>query len=198
MPDESVFDVTKRDRFELVSAYLDGEVTPAERLLVANWLAHDPEVQRLYRRLLLLRQAFRTMPSELSTVLPRRGSQHEPIGAAVPADLSSLSQTTQPPAHLQADGALPVQLSPWQRRRFRTASLALVFTATTLFVTSLTGLISGGVSQRQLTQLELPNRQPTLGGPSQAVPELALDEPAIDLPTVNDSVSNDAIEDAVH
>lgn len=60
--DGSVLDVTKRDRFELISAYLDGEVTPHERRLVADWLAHDPEVQHLYRRLLMLRQAFRALP----------------------------------------------------------------------------------------------------------------------------------------
>ncbi len=51
-------DATKRDRFELLSAYLDGEVSPEERRLVASWLTNDPEVQSLYRRLLSLRQGF--------------------------------------------------------------------------------------------------------------------------------------------
>jgi ferric-dicitrate binding protein FerR (iron transport regulator) len=51
-------DVTKRDRFELLSAYLDGEVSPSERRLVMTWLADDPETQCLYRRLLHLRQGF--------------------------------------------------------------------------------------------------------------------------------------------
>jgi len=55
-------DMLKRDRFELLSAYLDGEVTAAERRQVEDWLATDPEVQCLYRRLLNLRQALRTMP----------------------------------------------------------------------------------------------------------------------------------------
>jgi hypothetical protein len=62
-------DVTKRDRFELLSAYLDGEVTPVEGRLVATWLSEDPETQCLYRRLLALRQAMRTMPVE-PTALP--------------------------------------------------------------------------------------------------------------------------------
>lgn len=51
-------DVTKRDRFELLSAYLDGEVSPAERRLVTTWLESDAETQCLYRRLLQLRQGF--------------------------------------------------------------------------------------------------------------------------------------------
>lgn len=51
-------DVTKRDRFELLSAYLDGEVSPAERRLVMTWLANDAETQYLYRRLLHLRRGF--------------------------------------------------------------------------------------------------------------------------------------------
>lgn len=52
----------KRDRFELISAYLDGEVTAAERRQVEDWLANDPDIQRLYGRLLKLRQGLRTMP----------------------------------------------------------------------------------------------------------------------------------------
>jgi len=55
-------DMVKRDRFELLSAYLDGEVTAAERRQVEEWLAHDPTIQHLYTRLLKLRQGLRTMP----------------------------------------------------------------------------------------------------------------------------------------
>ena len=52
----------KRDRFELLSAYLDGEVTSAQRQQVEDWLANDLEVQCLYARLLKLRQGLRTLP----------------------------------------------------------------------------------------------------------------------------------------
>ncbi|MDM9379502.1 zf-HC2 domain-containing protein [Chlorogloeopsis sp. ULAP01] len=55
-------DMVKRDRFELLSAYLDGEVTAAERKQVEQLLANDADVQRLYDRLLKLRQGLRTMP----------------------------------------------------------------------------------------------------------------------------------------
>jgi anti-sigma factor RsiW len=53
----------QRDRFEMLSAYLDGEVTATERRQVEEWLAHDPSVQQLHARLLKLRQAFRVMPA---------------------------------------------------------------------------------------------------------------------------------------
>jgi hypothetical protein len=55
-------DMEKRDRFELLSAYLDGEVTATERKQVEEWLAHDTSVQCLYARLLKLRQCLRTLP----------------------------------------------------------------------------------------------------------------------------------------
>ena len=55
-------DMVKRDRFELLSAYLDGEVTAAERKQVEDWLAHDQSVKLLHQRLLKLRSSLRTMP----------------------------------------------------------------------------------------------------------------------------------------
>ena len=51
-----------RDRFELLSAYLDGEVTAAERRQVEDWLTNDPTTKRLYSRLLMMQQGFQTMP----------------------------------------------------------------------------------------------------------------------------------------
>ncbi len=57
----------QRDRFELLSAYLDGEVTAAERKQVEEWLVNDQTVQRLHERLLKLRHGFQTMPVPLSS-----------------------------------------------------------------------------------------------------------------------------------
>ena len=51
-----------RDRFELLSAYLDGEVTAAERRQVEEWLAADPSVRGLYDRLISLRHGLQEMP----------------------------------------------------------------------------------------------------------------------------------------
>ncbi|EKQ69953.1 hypothetical protein OsccyDRAFT_0207 [Leptolyngbyaceae cyanobacterium JSC-12] len=59
--------VMQRDRFELLSAYLDGEVSAEERRQVEQWLANDPTVQRLHARLLNLRQAFQNIPVPTST-----------------------------------------------------------------------------------------------------------------------------------
>ncbi|MDZ8092392.1 MAG: zf-HC2 domain-containing protein [Nostoc sp. DedQUE04] len=57
-----LMDMVKRDRFELLSAYLDGEVTATERRQVEEWLANDASVKCLYARLLKLRQGLRTLP----------------------------------------------------------------------------------------------------------------------------------------
>jgi anti-sigma factor RsiW len=53
-------DNLKRDRFELLSAYLDGEVTAAERKEVESLLESDPSMQHLYARLLKLRQTMQS------------------------------------------------------------------------------------------------------------------------------------------
>jgi anti-sigma factor RsiW len=45
-----------RDRFELLNAYLDGEVTAAERRQIEDWLTTDSTIQCLYARALELRQ----------------------------------------------------------------------------------------------------------------------------------------------
>jgi anti-sigma factor RsiW len=49
-------------RFELLSAYLDGEVTAAERKQVQEWLDTDPQIQKLYTRLLRLHQGIDSIP----------------------------------------------------------------------------------------------------------------------------------------
>lgn len=53
-------DATKRDRFELLSAYLDGEVTPEERQQVLCWIQNDDGARGLYNRLIALRQGMRS------------------------------------------------------------------------------------------------------------------------------------------
>jgi anti-sigma factor RsiW len=71
-PNESTgtMDMVKRDRFELLSAYLDGEVTATERRQVEEWLANDASVQCLYARLLKLRQGLKTLPVPAPTESP--------------------------------------------------------------------------------------------------------------------------------
>ena len=55
-------DILKRDRFELLNAYLDSEVTADERRQVEDWLVNDPVAQKLHCRLLKLRQGMKAMP----------------------------------------------------------------------------------------------------------------------------------------
>jgi anti-sigma factor RsiW len=80
-------DMMKRDRFELLSAYLDGEVTAAESRQVEEWLANDASVQCLYARLLKLRQGLKTLPVPAS-------KQHSVVAKQVLARLRRRSGLT--------------------------------------------------------------------------------------------------------
>ncbi len=55
------------DCFELLSSYVDGEATPAERRQVNEWLDIDPEIKNLYLHLLRIRQNLQQMPVPEST-----------------------------------------------------------------------------------------------------------------------------------
>ncbi len=50
------------ERFELLSAYIDGEVTDAEEQLVEQWLSDDVDFRRLYQQQLKLRQLLIELP----------------------------------------------------------------------------------------------------------------------------------------
>ena len=62
------FDTVLDERFELLSAYLDGEVTPSERKQVEALLASDAAFQRQYRQMQNIHQALPqiTVPSSQS------------------------------------------------------------------------------------------------------------------------------------
>ncbi|MBF2079795.1 MAG: DUF4880 domain-containing protein [Synechococcales cyanobacterium T60_A2020_003] len=60
-------DNLKRDRFEMISAYLDGEGSSEERRQVECWLKNDATVQQLYSRLLRLREGIQTLPVPVSS-----------------------------------------------------------------------------------------------------------------------------------
>lgn len=55
-------DSLHKDRFELLSAYIDGEVTAAERSYVRHLLATDSDMQRLHTRLMKLRHQLQSLP----------------------------------------------------------------------------------------------------------------------------------------
>jgi hypothetical protein len=51
------------ERFELLSAYLDGEVSSSERKQVEQWLADDPEFKKTYRQMLALQEGWKSSPA---------------------------------------------------------------------------------------------------------------------------------------
>ncbi|AFZ37385.1 putative transmembrane anti-sigma factor [Stanieria cyanosphaera PCC 7437] len=53
---------TTPDCFELLSAYLDGEVTPQERQQVQDWLDNDPKIRQIYHKLRQLHCKFESIP----------------------------------------------------------------------------------------------------------------------------------------
>ncbi|MEM9771538.1 MAG: Fis family transcriptional regulator [Cyanobacteria bacterium P01_D01_bin.73] len=54
------------EQFELVSAYMDGEVTAQEQLQVERWLKEDPKIQALYADLGGLTESVKQMPVPVS------------------------------------------------------------------------------------------------------------------------------------
>ncbi|MGL5831834.1 MAG: anti-sigma factor family protein [Waterburya sp.] len=58
------------DNFELISAYLDGELSPTERYQVQQWIDEDPQVKQLYHRLLALQGEIQSLeiPPDQKTV----------------------------------------------------------------------------------------------------------------------------------
>lgn len=60
------FSAASMERFELLSAYLDGEVTANERRQVQEWLDTDPEVQKWYRQLTRLQHSVQAVPTPVS------------------------------------------------------------------------------------------------------------------------------------
>ncbi|PZO44568.1 MAG: hypothetical protein DCF19_02135 [Pseudanabaena frigida] len=65
MSAKQIFDnsmITPQERFELLSAYIDGEVTDAEEQLVEQWLSDDVDFRRLYQQQLKLRQLLIELP----------------------------------------------------------------------------------------------------------------------------------------
>ena len=54
--------ISPEERFELLSAYMDGEVTARERQQVQQWLDTDPEFHKLYTQMLGLSRGMKTLP----------------------------------------------------------------------------------------------------------------------------------------
>ncbi|MEM8780149.1 MAG: anti-sigma factor, partial [Cyanobacteria bacterium P01_G01_bin.49] len=58
------------ERFELLSAYIDGEVTAQERKQVQQWLDTDPQFHQLYKELLRLQREIPAVEIPENSVTP--------------------------------------------------------------------------------------------------------------------------------
>jgi anti-sigma factor RsiW len=54
------------ERFELLSAYIDGEVTEAEEQLVEQWMSDDADFRHCYHQQLKLRQSLIDLPAPVA------------------------------------------------------------------------------------------------------------------------------------
>ncbi|MEL6908597.1 MAG: zf-HC2 domain-containing protein [Cyanobacteria bacterium J06643_13] len=50
-------------RFELISAYIDGELAPNEKKQVQQWIDQDPQVKTVYTQLLALQSQMQNLPT---------------------------------------------------------------------------------------------------------------------------------------
>ena len=66
--DDSEMDNAKLECFELLSAYLDGEVSLEERRQVQDWLDNDPEIKALYLQLSRLHHGVQNIPIAQETI----------------------------------------------------------------------------------------------------------------------------------
>ncbi len=70
MSANQIFDnsmTNSQERFELLSAYIDGEVTNTEEQLVEQWLSDDADFRRIYQHQLKLRQLLIDLPVPVSS-----------------------------------------------------------------------------------------------------------------------------------
>ena len=68
-------DDQEQERYQLLSAYLDGEVTVDERRQVQEWLDNDSAFQQQYIKLLQLKQAIPRIPIPQGEILPEELSE---------------------------------------------------------------------------------------------------------------------------
>jgi anti-sigma factor RsiW len=57
----------QRDRFELLSAYIDHEVTADERRQVEAWIAEDSNFAAMHRRMVKLQRGFQALPTPVAS-----------------------------------------------------------------------------------------------------------------------------------
>jgi hypothetical protein len=116
--------LTYPEKFELLSAYLDDEVTDEERCLVEHWLSSDLHLQQQYQEQLKLRLAMRAAfgkpnlddaPTDIADT-----SQLSSLPSFKPADQiskepKSLQQSLQPLSNVTSLTPVPSDGVPTER-----------------------------------------------------------------------------------
>ena len=77
IPTNSEFENLESDSFEILSAYIDGELSPVEKQQVQAWLDQDPKIKNLYTKLLSLQRQIQ------HSVVPPNQKSIEEITAGV-------------------------------------------------------------------------------------------------------------------
>jgi anti-sigma factor RsiW len=83
-----------QERFELLSAYVDNEVTRTEKSQVEQWLQDDPSYRHQYQQLLKVKRLLQNLPAPSSikteylvdqvfTKIARRSQRKLALGAAI-------------------------------------------------------------------------------------------------------------------
>jgi hypothetical protein len=91
--------MTNQEREELLSAYLDGEVSPDERARVDAWLAESPELRQLHDELLATRAGFKSLPRykldhDLGSAVLKRSQRPAPRSSEAPSGGGSIIPST--------------------------------------------------------------------------------------------------------
>ncbi|MBE9077594.1 zf-HC2 domain-containing protein [Romeria aff. gracilis LEGE 07310] len=123
-----------QDQFELLSAYLDGEVSVEESQRVSEWLSSDVAAQQLYQQQLMLRRGLRA----LTVAQP----------AAPPAAQPVAKKYTNAPATVTLN-----QLDP----RLSPIAVALLCAVSTVVIGILTSIISPPLELGDWLQLGTPS-----------------------------------------
>lgn len=74
------------EKFVLLSAYIDGEVTPSERRQVQQWLDTDPQFKQQYLQQLRLHQGMNRVP------IPKESPSHQLIAKSVFQEIDQQNQ----------------------------------------------------------------------------------------------------------
>ena len=81
-PQQGIFDLDDNEMsdrslecFELLSAYLDNEVSVEERRQVQYWLDNDPEIKKLYLQLSRLNQGVQNIPAPQEAISTKQLSE---------------------------------------------------------------------------------------------------------------------------